>query len=175
MALSVVNGDSWLLDRFAALKPDAPTVVDIDLTIHGATAWVVHQDRSGGWWQSTVELDQTADGMWRIGAQSDSSWDSCAELATSRPPRAWLERGPVLALTLEAGTGSVPQRTFTSVCGIAAEDVVAIEFGFGHRTRHRAIDTPTGGFIITVPEYRPDQSPTFRATYTDGSTIDLKP
>ena len=80
-------------------------------------------------------------------------------------------------LTFESGAGSFPDRTFTSVCGIAAEGVVAIEFGFGYRTRHRAIETPTGGFIITVPDYRPEQSPTFRATYVDGSTrtVDLKP
>ena len=173
IAVSVANGDGWLLDSFETLAPGTAGVVDIDFARHGANAWVVGPDEFGRWWECRVQLERALSGSWHAGERSSGSWDGWAEPAARRPPREWPGWGPVLGLTFESGFGGPPHHAFSALRGVAASDVVAIEFGFGTALRRRAVDSPTGGFIVTVPAHVVDQSPTMHAVLIDGSVLDL--
>jgi hypothetical protein len=173
-AESVANGQGWLLDEFASIARGSGGVVDIDFARHGANAWVVGVDESGAWWEGRVELDRDASRRWVSGATSTTTWAGWHELTAVRPARAWPEWGPILGLGFETGIGSMSTRRFLSVHGVAALEVAAIEFGHAGRTRRRPIDTPTGGFIVTVPVAGIEALPVLRVIYSDGSTVDLK-
>ena len=172
LAESVANGTGWLLGSFATL--DGAGVVDIDFARHGVNVWVVGPDKFGTWREGRVQLDRApSSGPWMAGDSSTSTWDGWAEVAETRPAGTWPDGGPVLGLTFESGSGSFPSRAFSSVRGVAARGVVAVEFGFGERVRRRAVDSPTGGFILTVPARPVDRSPTLRVVYADGDIVDV--
>jgi len=167
-----MNGTGWLLDSFATVGPGSTAVVDVDLSLHGTTAWVIQRDVHDRWRQSQVQLEHDHDGNWRCAAVTDSDWEGWAALARQRPERGWPEWGPILGMSFASGwCGSASKPAFTSACGIAAADVVMIEFGFVGHGRHRVIESPTGGFLIAVPEYHPDADPSLKVTYLDGTEI----
>jgi hypothetical protein len=152
----VVNGHGSLLASFGSLIGGSIAVVDVDFSRHGANAWLVGMDSAGLCWQSRVELNRGPDGRWVSGASSDSTWQGWAEPG---------DRGPIQGLGMESGGGSPPNRRFTAVHGVAASDVVAVEVALGDWRRRRPVDSPTGGFIVTIPGWLADGTPTVRAIY----------
>ena len=58
----------------------------------------------------------------------------------------------------------------TTVHGVAAKNVATVSLESKGRQRRRCIDTPTGGFIVTLPVFESGHEISVRATFLDGSS-----
>jgi hypothetical protein len=168
VAVAVANGQRWLLSSFGSLTPGTWETVDIDFYRHHAHAWVVGVDHDGVDWQSSVELLLVAPGRWRSGAVTTTSWEGWPQIAVTRPDRAWPTGDWVLGCDVESVAGSVSSAT--TVHGVAAKNVATVSLQACGRQRRRCIDTPTGGFIVTLPVFGSDHEVSVRATFLDGSS-----
>lgn len=161
------------LASFGALAPGDPEPLDIDYYAPGkAVVWLVQLDNADGCMSATVYLDRDSDGAWEPTESNTETWDGWIELAAERPDEGWPGWGPILALGFEEGYG-VPGEAHSLVRGVAAADVASIEFGVPNHGRRRGVDSPTGAFIIAVPQPLMDISPVLKVTLRGGAVLNL--
>ncbi len=68
----------------------------------------------------------------------------------------------VLGLTFSSSVGSAPQRSLSPVCGARSARRRSDRVGFGSRTRRRAVETATKGFVIAICDYGLIRTPSRR-------------
>ena len=168
-------GTGARLSSFSSLSTGASWVtLDLDHYAENAVVVWLAKGRGENALEGTVvfsRADRNAD--WDFVQSSEGEWVGWSELAASRPAQAWPAWGPILALGVEGADGPEPEDRYQSVRGIAAAEVVGIEFGPRDHTRRRSIDSPTGAFIVALSRRPGDSSPIVRLTLRGGRVVDL--
>lgn len=150
LAEAAANGELLLLSSFALVQPGEGGVVDLDLDLRLAAAWVVGRDDQDEWWSSRVGLEQAPTGAWVATDVTSSTWEGWAAVAANRPALEWPGHGAALAVERLGGEGLVGDG-YEAVCGVVSRAVAAVELGWKGRKRRRIVETPTGGFLVSVP------------------------
>lgn len=171
IAEAAMNG-GHLLGDFSTLTPDSATLVDVDMAHLNCMAWVVGRDRQGMGWQAKVELEQSPIGSWlAMGGFSACDWDGWLFVADAEKA-GW--PAPVIALGIEStrtSRASIGSSAATCVCGVARKDVSAIEVKLGDQVRLKTISSMSGGFLVEIPMFDRELSPSLRAILSDGQTV----
>jgi hypothetical protein len=173
-ALTAATSDGFLTS-FADLQPAVASALDIDhYATDKAIVWLVGIEDDGTCRSSTVQLVRDDRDAWVAGNSNFESWDGWIDLARDRPEESWSDWGPILGLGFEGGYGQ-PGSAYYAVRGIAAGQVIGIEFGRGRYSRRRGIDSSTGAFVVAVPRPELDESTILKATFRGGGVINLNP